>query len=270
MSNTHKKHKSLREGQGKCFDNYLNNSFFRKFFKVLYRAFQKCEILLDTLLLPIDSCLPFSISQLKLVSDFKPKGVIHVGGHLGQELSIYKYLSLKYINFFEPQPELYLKLQKYCSGSKNVKCYPFGLGAKETYLPMHVETDESPNQSASASFLPPKEHLIDYKYVSFKSDPSTCFQIKTLDSFGLTHCDLLVIDVQGYEMEVLKGASTTLESVNYVICEFWQNEAYESVPSKEEIISYLEDKDFTLKLIKYDRSFGDMFFAKNKIDFSDD
>ena len=45
----------------------------------------------------------------------------------------------------------------------------------------------------------------------------------TVDSLGLTSVDVIKIDVEGYEMEVLKGAEKTLDSVKYLMIELNNN-----------------------------------------------
>ena len=41
----------------------------------------------------------------------------------------------------------------------------------------------------------------------------------TIDSLGLADVDMIKIDVEGYEMEVLKGAEKTLENIQYLMIE---------------------------------------------------
>ena len=45
----------------------------------------------------------------------------------------------------------------------------------------------------------------------------------TLDHMEYEHVDMIKIDVEGYEMEVLKGATKTLESVKYLMIELNNN-----------------------------------------------
>ena len=45
----------------------------------------------------------------------------------------------------------------------------------------------------------------------------------TIDSLGLEDVDLIKIDVEGYEMEVLKGAVKTLKNVEYIMIELNNN-----------------------------------------------
>lgn len=57
----------------------------------------------------------------------------------------------------------------------------------------------------------------------------------TIDSLGLEDIDLIKIDVEGYEMEVLKGAEETLKGVKYIMIELNSNtKKYGSSNSKIE------------------------------------
>tara|TARA_B100000965_G_scaffold362182_1_gene344050 strand:- start:137 stop:385 length:249 start_codon:yes stop_codon:yes gene_type:complete len=47
------------------------------------------------------------------------------------------------------------------------------------------------------------------------------------------------MDVQGYELEVLKGATETLKNINYVYCEVNRDEVYENNAYVEEIDEFL-------------------------------
>lgn len=214
------------------------------------------------LTVPLLSKLPFDIQQIYDSIDFKPKGVIHVGGHLGQEVPIYKYLGIKEIVLFEPQPDLVKRLHKRYYRDPGVTVYQYALGSTAQADGMYLEVTKSPNLSASSSFLKPLKHVEDYPYIQFEDQKSLPLEIRTLDSFNITTCNFLVIDVQGYEMEVLKGATNTLNSIDYIICEFWLNDAYEGVPCVTEILDYLSKFGFTLKLQRFDRSFGDLLFHR--------
>jgi FkbM family methyltransferase len=45
----------------------------------------------------------------------------------------------------------------------------------------------------------------------------------TVDSLGINDIDVIKIDVEGYEMEVLKGATKTLENTQYLMIELNNN-----------------------------------------------
>jgi FkbM family methyltransferase len=226
-------------------------------------ALSRIRLAIAVVTKPVDSELPFDIDQLKRLVEFSPIGVIHVGGHHGQEIPLYKYLKLKRINVFEPQLDLANGLHNKYIRCPNITIHPFGLGSKDEERPMYLETNDSPNYSASSSFLKPLLHLKDYSYVKFNEEATGSFSLKRLDSLNIKDCDLLVLDTQGFEMEVLIGAEETLAFVKYIICEYWQNQSYENVPNKDDIINFLEARGFRLRLQSYNGSFGDFFFSKS-------
>jgi FkbM family methyltransferase len=213
---------------------------------------------------PIGSDLPFHLDQIRALIDFKPNGVIHVGGHLGQEIPLYRYMGLKCIAIFEPQSDLAARLQFKYKKCKEVSVFPFALGSKHEEKPMYLEADSSVNLSASSSFLKPVQHLDDYPHVRFGEVATGSFSVKPLDWFGIIKCNLLVIDTQGFELEVLKGAESTLKYVDYVICEYWQNQAYEGVPTSSQLVNFLNSRGFRLVIQTYDRTMGNLFMVREK------
>jgi hypothetical protein len=75
-------------------------------------------------------------------------------------------------------------------------------------------------------------------------------QVLTLNDFikqkGVAIPDLIKMDVQGFELEVLNGASDILSKVKYLILEVSFVEFYAGQPLIDEIISSVVDKGFRL------------------------
>lgn len=205
---------------------------------------------------------PFHIHQLEKSSRFRPTGVIHVGAHDGAEVPFYFALGVKKVYLFEPQSSYAELLHRRYRSDRRVKVFPFAVGSSMEELALFTEVEGSPNRSASASILKPKEHLIDFDYVRFDLKPTNKVPVRTLDSFRLDDVDLLVIDTQGYELEVLKGALNTLQRIKWIVFEYWTNEAYEGVPSEEDLLAFVAEQGFRPVLKSYDRTFGDYFVAR--------
>jgi len=207
--------------------------------------------------------LPFSLREIRKRVKFSPVGVVHVGAHNGLEVNTYLRLGLKKIHLFEPQPFAIDQLLRSWSKYTNVFIHNLALGSQPGFLPMYVEPglSNSPNRSASASLLEPASHLKDYSYVKFQKTDSVV-QIVMLDSLSITDCDLLVVDTQGFDLEVLKGAANTLHYYKWIICEYWSNDSYVNACTLDQIKDYLIGFGFIPVLQSYDRTFGDILFTR--------
>ena len=86
--------------------------------------------------------------------------------------------------------------------------------------------------------------------------------MKRLDDFSFNNYNFINLDVQGYEMEVLKGAEKTLEYVDYLYCEVNRNEVYEGNAYIEEIDNYLSN--YNMRRVEtswwYDGPWGDALY----------
>ena len=74
-------------------------------------------------------------------------------------------------------------------------------------------------------------------------------ETETLESWWHTHregktIDLLCLDLQGAEIEALKGAASLLSDVKYIITEGCRNPEYEDAPTLEDIRSLLAEHGF--------------------------
>jgi FkbM family methyltransferase len=165
-------------------------------------------------------------------------GVIHVGAHHGQEINIYKSLNIKNIIFIEPLLSNYLNLKNIVKN--DAKCFNLALGNFDGETEMYVST----NEGQSSSILEPLHHLNQYPYISFNK--KQIVTIKKLDNlmkhiFGY---NFLVMDVQGYELEVLKGSINYLTNIDYIITEVNKKELYKNCAIINDIDNFLLSYNF--------------------------
>ena len=66
-------------------------------------------------------------------------------------------------------------------------------------------------------------------------------EVDLLDEYDCKDYNFINMDVQGYELEVLKGGKKVLENINYVYCEVNRDEVYENNAYVEEIDEFLAD-----------------------------
>ena len=181
------------------------------------------------------------------------KGVIHVGGHLGEEIGVYK-TKTSNIHIFEPQKQQFDKIDN------SVKKYNVALGSSKGLMNMHVA-----NNGESSSLLSPDKHITKYyPQVTFeKSD--FVVPVETLDSYGIIDCDFLSIDTQGYELEVLKGSTETLKHITFILTEIFTEELYKNCPMVSEIDMYLKNLNFTrIKTSGIGDGWGEALYISNK------
>ena len=71
--------------------------------------------------------------------------------------------------------------------------------------------------------------------------------------------DIVKMDVQGYELEILKGAEQTLRQAKLIMAECWLTRSYgPGTPLLHEIIAYLSDRGFVLI------DLGDVFYDDHR------
>ena len=70
------------------------------------------------------------------------------------------------------------------------------------------------------------------------------------------------MDVQGYELEVLKGGTTTLEKIDYVMTEVNRAEVYKKCAMIEELTEFLAQYNLVKVAECWRGDWGDAFYVK--------
>lgn len=190
--------------------------------------------------------------------DLKIKGVLHIGAHHGQEYKLYKSHNINNLIFFEPLKDNF-NILKMSVGNECI-LHNIALGNKFGLIEMFVETD---NYGMSSSILEPKLHITQYPFIRFNKREMV--EIKKLDdiTFNKDNFNMINIDVQGYELEVFKGAVNVLKSIDYIITEVNVDELYLGCAKLNEVTDFL--KIFRFELVEVDMSggnWGDALFIK--------
>lgn len=168
--------------------------------------------------------------------------VCQVGAHFGQEYSDYIQCGAKEIVFIEPCLKAFEELRKRLGDIEGVRLLRYACGAPEDPHEMEMHTgDNTVNYGMSNSLLKPEKHLAIHPEVEF--DGNEIVNVRTLDwlLMPVFKTDLLVLDVQGYELKVLKGATETLRSVKYIYTEVNKDEVYEGCAKVDELDFILSD-----------------------------
>ena len=189
----------------------------------------------------------------------------HVGAHVGGEHETYKEVGIspKDIYYFEPFSENYRNLLINTRNESHYYNVALGSEHKTAYLNV-----ERVNGGQSCSILEPKRHLTMYPSITF--DGKELVYVETLDSIldpsiskEFAKVNFLNMDVQGYELEVLKGSEETLHRIDYILTEINIDEMYKDCVKFEELKSFLSDRGFMM--IEADLqyvSWGDALFVR--------
>ena len=201
-----------------------------------------------------------NFNELYVKYDMKIRGVIHIGAHYGEEHELYKQKNIENIVYVEPLTNNFKILKE--NIKDNSILLNFALGNEEKEVEMFVETA---NNGQSSSILEPKLHLVQYPHIVFNTKETV--KMKKLDNINLdiNKYNLINIDVQGYELEVFKGAERTLNNIDYIISEINRDDVYLNCTKINELINYLSQYDFELVEQTWDgQTWGDGLFIKRK------
>lgn len=200
-----------------------------------------------------------NFTELKTKYNANITGIIHVGAHYGEEVKDYIGNGIQKLLLFEPLEDNYNILLDRINGlNANIKLHKVALGSEIKEAAMYV----SDNEKQSSSILKPKKHLTHHPDVYFPDMENV--EVNILDNYDTLEYNFISMDVQGYELEVLKGAKNSLNSIDYVYCEVNRDEVYENNALIEEIDLYLSQFGFTR--VETDWSggiWGDAFYVKN-------
>jgi FkbM family methyltransferase len=127
--------------------------------------------------------------------------------------------------------------------SGNIVTENVALGPVSGTVEMHIKKNDGHNRVANDGYTTPKGKLVKtntgYQRVSVPQ--------KTLDSYNYTDVDIIKIDVEGYELQVLEGASNTIAQNRPIV----QIECVETQPRAfgktiQDVMDYFNNRNYVI------------------------
>ncbi len=173
------------------------------------------------------------------VADYVPKAdwiVFDIGANVGL-FTVQQARRKACVYAFEPNPDCYRRLSKAVDANRlnsRVSKFNYALGSSPGTGTMRIPL----GYTTSGTIMPSADTM---------PGTTSIVEITSLDEIvprlGVAHVDLLKIDVEGAEVEVLRGAVQTLENVERIIVEF------HSRALQEQVSTFLDPFGYSVSLL---------------------
>ena len=178
--------------------------------------------------------IPLAIERLAN-SNFNPTQIFDVGAYKGDFADLcLKYFPESKVACFEVLEHRVDQLNLLASQNSSVQVFSTLLGSE-------IQAKVQFNQAETASSV-----LVEQTPQNFpvKSYPMTTVDEIVHKHFGGISPEFLKLDVQGYELEVLKGAEKSLPGIQVILAEVSLLDIHQNVPLLSELIRWLDEKDW--------------------------
>jgi len=188
--------------------------------------------------------------------DIKPKGVIHIGAHTGEELPIYLGWNTKRI-WIEAQGELVEALR--AKGEIVFRAY---ISNENGTADFHLSSN-----AASSSLLEYGTHA--EQYPDIKILKTHTVETITLDALiraaalKMEKFNMLNIDIEGMGLAALQGMTDHIKYIDYIYMEVYETELYKGcglLPEVDEFLTKFNFKRTRTEMLA--RGFGDALYIR--------
>lgn len=170
------------------------------------------------------------------------------------------------VHAFEPLEEHNLAFEKNCSRLADVHLHSICAGNENTTGKINISSFTDSSSILEATPL-------EFEHFNIRKEREVTVNIRRLADLIagkiLPAPEIIKLDIQGYELEALKGLDHWLQATQYIICEVSFKEYYYGQPLFMEIAGYLAGFRFQLHALGYNTPLGaelnqiDVLFKRN-------
>ena len=184
-----------------------------------------------------DVLTPMDLDRIFASRGIAPRVLLEVGANDGTDtLKMSQIFTAAKIYCFEPEPRAIYEFKRRVRGP-NVVLHEVALGAESGVIPFYRSSGTPPGRQQdfpqgwhySGSIRRPSGHLEVHPWCSFNEVLQV--QIWTLDDWfeaaAESHIDFIWADVQGAEVDLVRGGKNALAHTRFLYTEFSEDELYE-------------------------------------------
>jgi FkbM family methyltransferase len=194
----------------------------------------------------------------------KPTGVLHLGASTGEEAEIYQNANVQTVIWFECNPRILQYLHWRVDGIPG----HYVVEAAVSEVDGEEVSFNITNNDASSSILNLKDHLKHYPDIHVER--TIQLKTRTVDSllpehgFRYEQFDFANLDIQGAELQALRGMVKCLKHLRWIYTEVNTQELYEGCALLHEIDDFLAKHGFHQQRIALTHAgWGDAFYMRD-------
>lgn len=167
--------------------------------------------------------------------------VLHVGAHLGEEVLYYRQAGITSFTLVEPQPLAAGRLRETCRDATVIEA---ACGARPGRGVLSVNVIRT---SSSLAEPHPGDRILNTVPV----------EVRTVADLAPADADMLVVDAQGLELDVLKGAGARLAGFKVVVCETCTVQDPTMAAPHDQVVDFMAQQGFRVAAL-WERSYQEI------------
>ena len=187
-------------------------------------------------------------------------GLLHIGAHLAEELSIYNAANITGVIWVEANEDRANKIKEIVPSNHQVVCSIVGdENGREVYF-------NEANNGQSSSIFELGAHLIEHPEIYYTNRTKrTMNRIDFLrEKYNFINFNFVALDIQGAELLAIKGMGELLNNVEYIYTEVNEKKLYEGCCLISDLDNYLIGFERVVTNMTT-HGWGDAFYVKKPI-----